>query len=157
MPTWLETKLTNIKTLLETVPEIKNVFKRERWTTDPAQFRTLFTETKAPNKRVHTWMITREAISGRKSVSQFKWVESSRFVVKGFISFDDAEDSWTFFQNLIDKIRDAFRNNAVIWDVCEEDAEQTVQVREIGYRMLGEVLCHYCELVMDIEQQPISG
>jgi len=152
MSEYTQTKLSAIKTLLETVDGIENVYIRDKFTIDPAEFNRLFTKRINSQKyKVNTWLVGRESFSEGVEVRP-RFVARMPIVVRGFLEFKDDPDSTAEFNDLIDKIRTAFRNNLTIWDVCETEVEAAVQGRVFGYRFLSEVFCHYCELVIELEE-----
>jgi len=156
MSEWIETKVAEIKAVLEVITDLKNIYKRDRWTVDPQQFRNLFTEPiSGKNRRVHTWMIGREGFRETKDY-QVRFIRTHSIIIRGFFAFNEEKDSWTAFQSLIDKISAGLRNNQTIWNACSEGVEEAVQARLIGYEFFGEVFCHYCELVLEVEEHNIK-
>lgn len=153
---WLTDKLEEIKTALESVSGLDNIYKRDSWTVDPKEFRKLFTEAiKGRKRRVNTWMIGRESFREAKDL-QIRYIKAHTFVIRGFLSFNEEDDSWTEFQGLVDAICDRFRGDQTIWNSCSEEVEEAVQARLIGYEFFGEVFSHYCELVLEIEEHNIK-
>jgi len=149
---FISDKLDAMKTVLETVSGAENVYTRDKLTVKPDEFKQLFTKRTSSGKyQVNTWTIGIESFAEAVNVRP-RYIASIPFVIKGFLSFDEDSDSQGAFYNIIDAIRTAFRANASVWNVCEEEAENALQGRLIGYSFFGEKLCHYCELVAEIEE-----
>ena len=157
MAEWVEVKLGAILTILQAVSGLANVFKRSRWTNKPDIFKKLFGEDVGRNKRVNTWMVGRETVREAGALEQWRYISAHLFVIRGYLSFKDEDATELEFNAMIDKIRKGLRANQTIWDSCSETVEEVVQVRHIGYEFFGEVFCHYCELVLEVEEHETQG
>ena len=156
MSEWVEDKLEEIQTVLEAISELDNVYKRSRWSNDPAVVKKLFAEIlSGKRKRINTWMIGREGVIENGPLAQVRYIAVHTFIIKGYLSFNDEKDTESELNVMIDKIRAALRGNQTIWDVCSEVVQETPQVRLVGYAFLGEVFCNYCEIALEVEEHKI--
>lgn len=156
MAEWVEAKLGEIQTVLKTITGLGNIYKRSRWTNDPKVLEKLFAEVLSnKRKRINTWMIGRESVREAGQLEQVRFRAIHTFVIKGYLAFNDAKDTETELNVLIDKIRTALRGNQTIWDACSEEVQETPQVRLIGYAFFGEIFCNYGEIVLEVEEHNI--
>ncbi|KKL13388.1 hypothetical protein LCGC14_2526260 [marine sediment metagenome] len=64
------------------------------------------------------------------------------FDLAGFYEFDDANESETTFQNLIDGVMDKFDDSANLGLSNTGDQTESAELIEFGDEMLGDHLCH---------------
>jgi len=157
MAEWVETKLGTISTKLQAIAGLQNVYKRSRWTNKPDVFKNLFAEDVRQVRRINTWMVGRETVRETGPKEQWRFISAHVFVIRGYLSFKDADATELEFNAMIDKIRKELRADQAIWDSCSEIVEEAVQVRHIGYEFFGEVFCHYCELIIEVEEHETKG
>jgi hypothetical protein len=148
----LATQRTAIKTILEGVSGIGLVHEYERWANDWKKFLELY---KTANKKINGWTITRKRTAERWSTGA-EYERVNEFLIRGIFGLKDEDETELTFQSLIEDICDAFRSNHTLNGTCETTdpdfgslANQSgIQVELVEPRMIGSVLCHYCELAL---------
>jgi len=153
MSEWVEGKLEEIQAVLGAITELDHVYKRSRWSNDPAVVKKLFAEIlSGKRQRINTWMIGREGVVENGPLAQVRYIAVHTFLIKGYLSFNDEKDTETELNVMIDLIRTALRGNQTIWNVCSEIVQETPQVRLVGYAFFGEIFCNYCEIALEVEE-----
>ena len=100
------------------------------------------------------WTITREGI-GESDADHTRNDTQHRIKIRGYYGLKDADASELVFQDLVDAVTAAFRNNYGLNGAANHTTP--LQAPVIDLRMFGVVLCHYCELTMTaVEYAPWS-
>lgn len=141
---------TQIKTKLEAISGVENVYDYKRFSSDLATYKDLFIK----DSKVNTWEIERKSFS-RTGIGGNGDVEDviHEFVIRGFYSSYDAYATEKTFQDLVETICASFINDptltgkAKIVHVPIEGEFTTV--------MLGNVLCHAVSINIKIEDRII--
>ncbi len=148
----LTTNRTEIKTVLEGITDIGVVHDYERLTTD---WKTYLDKFKPATKAyIRGWTIRRE-----KTPEEYDELADNfgrrkyRFVIRGFASVDDANASSKTFDDLIETICDTFRPLTVNNLNGKAMGSGLIQTEIVEDRMFGSVLCHYCELSLEVEER----
>lgn len=149
-----------IKAELEAVSGIGVVHNRQRWTIDQDRLKALFGKVETVNgeeiTRINGWTITRAAtpeqrVTGGESTRQYL------FIIRGYFSMTDhdtaADASEQIFQELIEAICARFRAKPDLDDLA--DSCEPPQVAAVDYRLFAGILCHYCELQLEVWEQVI--
>ncbi len=137
-----------IKSILEGVAGIGVVHDYERWTVDWATYLSLF---RAPAQNlINGWTISRASTS-EVAFASGRHRRSHRFIVRGYYSQKDAAGSEKNFQDLIEAVCDGLRGNVSLNGTAESSGPP--QVRRVESRTLGDVLCHYCEIGLDADEE----
>lgn len=142
------TILAQIKTYLDTVPNIGNTFSYIRWNKDWPAMLTLFKTTIGGTPQIRFWDISRTKTLEVNKVSKEN-LRTYTFRIRGFMSLDDANASETTFQNLIELVCAKFRNVPTLNGTAENISPLSVAM--VGHCMVGDVLCHQCEGYLEVE------
>lgn len=140
-----------VQAVVASVPNIGQVHGRERFADNWPRFLDLFKSTIATVDQIRGWMVTRERILQEVAESAFgKWVHHHDFVIRGVMSFADADDTETTFQTLVDAVvaklesDSSLSGTAIVW------GQEPVEVRAIDIRMFGSVMCHVAEIAVAV-------
>jgi hypothetical protein len=140
----LATILAEVRTILLTVSGISPlVYTRERWAAQASTVRSLY----ATNGRLHAWTITRQASTETRLATGHENERRHTLMLRGYYALDDAADSETTFQTLIEAICTAFRTLPNLNSTVA--TSEPLQVELVEPRMFCEVLCHYAELRLE--------
>lgn len=126
---------------LQAIADIGQVYAFERYAKDDAAFREVY----ASGERVLGWHVRRVA---RKESPPFNEVLTT-WEIRGFMALQDGEASELFFDDLIDRIGDAWRvaptlGGAVLYP--KDGAEAVPELVDAGPAMFAGVLCHGARL-----------
>ncbi len=138
------------KAILSGVSGIGVVHDYERWAADWNKFLELY---KDQDGRINGWITTRTA-TPEKWLTNIKYLRVYELTTRGIYGLKDEDATELIFQDLIESICDAFRNNTTLNNTCETIAPEFgslagrsgIQVEIVEPRSFGSVLCHYCEL-----------
>lgn len=135
-----------VKSVLESVPGVGAVYDYLRWTTDPVAYQSLF----ASGGEVRFWTISRASVQDvRRYTEQVDEVHT--VVLRGYLALDDASASEKSFQDLVDSVRAALREDYTLGGVaCNSGPEMHTTIE---HRQFGEVLCHYCEISFPVRER----
>ncbi len=132
-----------LKSVLESVPDVGAVYDYLRWTIDPATYEALF----ASGGKVKFWTISRASVDdARRYTEQVDEVHT--VVLRGYLGLDDAGASEKAFQDLIDDVRAALREDYTLAGAAWNSGPEIHTTVE--HRQFGEVLCHYCEITFPV-------
>jgi hypothetical protein len=144
--------LADIKAKLAAVPNVGQVHDYNRLAVDWAAYVARFKD--PASGRIKGFEITRTGVTEHLRGA---WYRHHRFVLRGFLGFQDADATDKIFQPLIEEVCNAFRNAAPgdAWQYRNGDApeESCVQVPTIDERVMGTVLCHYCEIHLSVTER----
>ena len=140
-----------IKAKILTVPNVGTVHDRERYATDQGSLRALYAF--GDPARIQGWHIRRLATE-EVSPALGRYVVTNEWAIRGFMGFDDADQSEILFDGLIEQIRDVFRVDETLGGVvvatapAREGTEKAIgiQVVDSGPVMFAGVLCHSAQL-----------
>lgn len=142
----------DIKNRLTAVPNCGKVHGYSRLALNPAKYLEHFLD--RPSGRIKGWEITRAGASEHIAGAVFR---HHRFVLRGFLGFQDESASDEIFQQLIEEVCAAFRTAApgAAWLFRDGDNDEAgpAQVQLIEERMFGQVLCHYCEIQLSVTER----
>jgi hypothetical protein len=141
--------VTAVTDRLIAVSGTRNVYSYPRNIKEISQFKHLFADLQAKN--IHTWMVTREATEKRdEGIEQCRHIHS--IVMMGYFSVNDAGDSESAFQTLIEEVCQAFDPFALRQYDGLVDWSQPVQVQGPTVLMYGPSLCHAVKLIHKVEE-----
>jgi hypothetical protein len=148
----LATIRAQIKTIFAAVSGIGVVHDYVRWTAERAKMQELF-KLEGTDK-LHGWVITRSKTPETIYSQGGRTTRTHLFIIRGFYSVSDADESELIFQDLVEAICTAFRADDTLGGTAfsctpTDDAPAGVagiQVEAVDYRMFAGVLCHYAEL-----------
>lgn len=145
---------TQIAAILSGVADIGKVYDYERWTANWSKFIQLFKVSVGGQQQIRGWEISRiavneslETLGGGSAATD----STHRYLLRGYMGLADEDATEKTFNALIETIRDAFRQNLRLNGTASW--HKYIQVRKIEPRMFGNVLCHYAELELTVEEQ----
>lgn len=130
-----------IFTKLTSVPGIGKTYDYERWSVDWNKFIALFKD--PASGRILGWEIGRTAVPA-EYISNIEEERQHQFVIRGYMSVNDADATEKLFNALIENISDTFRSDLDLGGACMQVS--AISATTIDTRTFGSVLCHYCEL-----------
>lgn len=138
-----------IKTRVATASGADKVYDYERYSKEQAALATLY---KTSGNRLHGYYI-RRLRTRELHIDIGRYVVDHTWLIRGFMSLDDADASEKTFDTTIEAICTAFRTNSLVMadvETCfaeDGDAvESGIQVLETGPVMFSGVLCHSARL-----------
>ena len=142
---------TQIKTKLEAISGVENVYDFRRFCSDWATYKDLFVK----DSKVNTWEIERKSFS-RTARGGSGDVEDTihNFIIRGFYSFYDALATEKTFQDLVETICADFINDPTLGGKAKIVHVPITGTFTIG--KLGEVITHVVEISIDISDRIIS-
>lgn len=78
-------------------------------------------------------------------------VDTLDYAVYGIMSMSNNNDSATVFQDLIYEVRDAIRSEVYWTSTAETMYSTNVTIPTVDLRQFGSVLCHYCEMHVQVD------
>ena len=144
----LATNIQAVKTILQGVSGVSNVYDRVRnWQTEK-QFRD---GAKTPGGQIQFWFITREATAAEDLGPRFT-ARRHTLAVHGYAGVQDTAASESAFQALVESVVAALGANRKLNDTARHSGP--AQVRAVDFRILANVLCHHAEIVLAVEDKP---
>jgi len=143
-----------IYTVLRAVEDIGKVYDYERWTSDWTTFINLFKTTISNEDRILGWEISRRSVGEKQAVIKAgsqAHEDDHLFIIRGYMAVNDASETEKTFNQLIENIRTAFRENKNLNGACERHGR--IQAPIIEFRTFGGVLCHYTELNLTVYER----
>lgn len=133
---------------MRTVSGIGHVHEGRMFTESPDEFRALhFCQSQ---RRIHSWTVTRESFSDEQVETGHAHERLHRFRIRGFLSLLNDINSDLQFNRLIDGVSAALDDDGDLDLHCE--IQFPVQCERITVAFFGEMLCHYCELTVDVRE-----
>lgn len=145
----LSTIREQIKAILSGVSGVGVVHDYDRWAAHWAAFLGLFTVEEDGQKTVNGWVITRRKTAAN-TASTTHDARRHDFLIRGIYGLKDDDASEIVFQQLIEDICAAFKAKYKLNDTA--DNTEPVQVAIVENRIFGNVLCHYCELTIAVDE-----
>ena len=140
---------------MDGIDDVGIVYDYERFAPSWEKFILLFKP--AGKKYIRGWEITRVSTTEKGNsdddTATHQYREFHNMVIKGYYSTQDAEATEKIFQDLLETIRVTFRGNHTLNDQAEDCS--TPQAFAVGTRMFGNVLCHYGEIHLKVEEEYI--
>lgn len=147
MSTTYETLRDLIVAQINTVASIGLVYGRERWEATWTDFLALFKDNTTTTIRGWTLALEEQANVDDKYAAMGQHAYMYKFVVRGYLGFEDAANTDDTFSVLVEEVRAALDDQAS-WSstpgVVKFGTEVIVQV--VDKRMFGSVLCHHAEI-----------
>ena len=142
--------LAEITTILKEVDSIGKVYDSVRWVIEESKFNESFIASIADQQQIRAWIISR--VSGQDGYGAMNRglgtlmavpvgtrLNRYDFTIEGFMSFKDDETE-AEFQDLVDSIRDKFKDNISLNSSALERGNITYKV---GHTRFGEYLVHH--------------
>lgn len=144
------TTLAAIKTLMESVTNIGNVFDYVRWNKDwPITLSLIKVATPAP-AHIRFWDISRKSTPEEEKTSRTN-LRLHTFQIRGFISLDDSTATEKTLQNLVEDVATMFRNKPTLNGTALIAAP--LQINNTGHAMVGDVLCNMVDTSIKITEE----
>lgn len=139
--------VTAIKTRLELIPGAGKVFPYQRQATTRAAFLNMFRYSVTNEDHVRGWMIRRTTITAEPGNAFGEVKRRHHFMLVGFTSFVDDDNTYTAFQSLVELIMNDLdkRKNLGLSYVMDYDIEPC-QLLSFGEDEVGGFLCHAAEI-----------
>lgn len=150
--------LTNIRTaiyeVLDNIAGIGIVHDYERWSADWSRYLDLFTTQIGGIRQVRGWTI---GYSGTAESDQVQLdggeLRSSRWVVRGYMGWDDSRETEKDFQDLVEDVLDALDDESTtLHDPADYYDIGPATAPVVEARVFGSVLCHYCEIILTVTE-----
>ena len=143
-----------IATIVATATGNAPVHKFERLVKTPEAFKALATMLDDHgNQIVHTWMMTVEnddpEPDTEEDVIDFTFEREYFFILRGYRGHDDAKETGLAWQVTIDAVLSAFDTNPTISGTAIRSGPAWGRIRD-QHRFFGDILCHYCEVVVPV-------
>ena len=136
-----------IKVILLAVSGVgTKVHEYERWTANWKDYLAMF----KTGSKIKGWTITRTK-TPETSKTPSTNTRIHTFIIRGYYSLDDSEATEVTFQDLIESIATAFRTKPTLNETAADSTP--LQVDTVGEIMFGDVLCHFCQLRLDVEEE----
>ena len=155
------TKITSeIINRLGGVRDIGQVHDYARYAFRPEDLKDIFLDNEHGD--IRCWYIDRVSVTDTQSSNTTNTVVH-RFKLTGFLSVQDTKRSGVEFQEIIDRIRDAFTPQTNLSDtrpdadVCE--LTRPIQFENIGFAILKgdkDYPCHWCEAFLEVQTYTTS-
>jgi len=140
-----------LSTIVSAVANTGQVHARRRWDADWSKFLNQFKSTISGKAQVRAWMVTREGWSADPGDSFGEVQRIHRMLLVGALGVEDASDTETTFQALIEAICDAIDTRRDLGLSAVTDySVGPCSVRTIGIEPVGAVLCHVCEIEIPV-------
>ncbi len=136
-----------VKVILLTATGVgTNVYEYERWSNNWKDYLDLF----KTGSLIKGWTISRV---GTPEIAQTPStnLRNHNFMIRGYYSLDDSEESELDFQAIIEAVAEKFRINPYLNDTAFES--EPLQVELVGMVMFGDVLCHFCQLRLVAQEE----
>lgn len=140
---------------VQLVPNVGLVYARPRFAGDWSTYLNLFKTTVQDVEQIRAWTVSRDEVA----VEPARYgadTETYQFIVRGFMSFHDEEDTDGIFNDLIDEVIHSLNGRKDLDSAAVVDyAVGPASLRLNELRSFGAVLCHYCEIPYPIEVQRV--
>lgn len=145
-----------IKVILCGVSGIGVVHDYMRFSNNWGKFISLF---KDADGKINGWMFTRKK-TPKSLQTKGDSNRTHHFVLYGFYALQDDQESEIVFQDLIEAIDAKFASYDTLNGTCfccsptqdAQDKADGIQVDVVEVRMFGDVLCHYAELSLYVQE-----
>lgn len=129
---------------LQGVEGIGQVHNYERFAKSEKDFKTLYATAEANEQRILGWHVRRVGFRQSQFNGRVQYVTKWR--IAGFMSLQDVDATELMFDQLIDKITEAF--NGQLWQLnnFSSEDENGIQLDEAVPVMFAGVLCHSARL-----------
>lgn len=141
---------TQIKTKLEAVSGVENVYDYKRYCNDLATYKDLFVK----DSKVNTWEIIRNSFEKSARGGSGDVEDSTHyFTIRGFYSAYDEYATEKTFQDLVEDICASFMNDPTLGGKAR--IVNMPISGEFSTGMLGVVLCHIVEIKISFQDRII--
>jgi hypothetical protein len=135
---------SEIKTIMNSVDDVYNVYTERNYIKEPNSFLNLFqAENILGDKFITAWFIRRISTM-EKDFSTRENLREHTLILSGYLGIDENNNSSRNFETIIENICLAFREKDNLNNKCIKSTP--VQVEKIEEKYLGSIFCHYAEL-----------
>ncbi len=141
---------TELKTVIEAVSGIGNVYDYLRYSNSEKNFKDLF----KADKKINGWQITRQATSEETESQNYNNIRTHKFLIWGIYSAKDVDASEKTFQDLVEAVTAALRTAGKSPQPLSGTAlyVEPPQVEKIEYRCFGGVLVHSVDISVEVTE-----
>jgi hypothetical protein len=141
---------TQIKTTLEGVSGIGQVYEYLRHVANENMFKTLFIK----SNKLNAWLITREAVQDNAISTAPSYIRTHNFKIFGFYGLKDTDATENTFQALVDTVLDDLRIALEPPSVLSGAALNATlpQARAINHKQYSKRLTHACEITFTVDE-----
>lgn len=138
-----------IKVELEKITDIGVVHARERFSKNMQKFLELYQP--AGKNYIRGWSISRNKTPEDDKKGAHQYRRFHNIIIRGYFVFNDDDASEDTFDSFVELVCDKFRGNRTLNN--KADWVQPPQVETAEPRMFGNVLCHYAEISIVVEEE----
>jgi len=134
---------------MESVTGIGRVHSYQRFASRNSDLSALYEHADTNGARLHGWHLRRLRTSERPGGDGCRRNIQHRWELRGFLSLDDADATEIWMDQIIERLRDAFRADDTLGgliDSCIVGQEAGLQLLESTPVMFAGVLCHSARL-----------
>lgn len=145
----LPTIRTGIINAMSTVQDIGLVHGYERYASKQKDFRTLYLN----GQQVLGWFV-RRASTRERTFSAGANEITHQWQIRGYMSLDDEQESELTFDDLLESLRAAFRDDPTLGGTVETtivNNEIGLQIEDTGPVMFAGILCHGCRTTLNTQ------
>jgi hypothetical protein len=140
---------TQINSILSGVTGIgTKIYNYDVYADDWSTFLSKFKNT--GDSKVNGWCFYRQKTDEETHSSRTN-IRRHTYIFRGFYSLGTYGSTMTSFQDLLELIATAFRNKPSLNGVAL--ITSAMQINVVENRQFGEVLCHYAELMLGVEEE----
>ena len=137
-----------IKTILDSVTALGNVYDYHRWTVRPEQFITLYVTA----SKINGCSFARRSTAENRETLGPRYLRIYDFGFMVFYGLDDSEATGKFFQDsIIEDICTKFRAKHDLSGKCQK--HDLIQVESVTEMMFSDYLVHYAELGLTVYEE----
>lgn len=142
---------TQVKTILEAIPDIGRVHDYDRWEIDWDEFLTLFKATVGGTDQIRGWTVHVQSdgssYPGTNNVGQFEHL----FLLRGYLGLQDSSATEKTFDDLVEAVQQAFMGNYTLNGSAMNTDPPQIVLKEV--RQLSDVLVHYAEIQLRVKER----
>jgi hypothetical protein len=149
----------NLKTTVESVSNIGNVYDYLRWTALYDDFLVKVKDTIGGTDLLRLWMITSagfdQAENRGDDIESIAIPRTHHYRIFGYGQVDDANGSEKTFYTLTEAVVNVLNLNAVTLTNLPTAIIENVSIAQLGtfeHRMFGSVLCHFARIDQDVTE-----
>lgn len=135
--------------LFDILKAIAGIGKCHDYTRNNADWGKFIELFKDSTGKILGWELGRAAVQS-VYLSNADGEDTHAFIIRGYMGVNDAQASEKVFNAKIETIRATFRRNYTLDDTVHMVSPVSAQV--IDQRVFGSVLCHYCELQIQVTE-----
>lgn len=148
---------SRLDTIVSAVSNIGVVHDYERFSSDMTAFMTLFKTTISGTDQIRGWTIGYNGYStpdDDEFPREFghRFIRLKRFKIRGYQGLDDSAETEKTFAALVEDVCSAIDGDATLNDKDTYYLADYCVVPVFDLRIFGSVLCHYCEIDVNVAE-----